>query len=498
MKKIPSVAIRVGDVVGGKYRVEKLLGCGGMGAVVKATHLELDIAVAVKILTLSAMLDPSATLRFKREVRAAARMRSEHAARVLDVGKTETGTPYMVMEYLEGIDFGQLLRANGRIAVHETCEYMLQACQAVAEAHALGIVHRDLKPRNLFLTKGVDGRPLVKVVDFGIAKLGGVGASVTALTRATALIGSPEYMSPEQMQSPRAVDARSDIYSLGVTLYEMLSGKLPLEADNVPSLLARVMYDDPRPLSMVAPHVPQQLAQTVMRCLAKKREERFANVAQLAVALEPYAARRPPSSADRVFAVLGEKMLDDSDRTEVAPPSPAPPSRAPNASSPKAPVATAPIPPPPPMPRVPAPAWIPPPPRICGPDVPPLFLAPSPPAPPTPVPPARSSSSAQLAFVASRDDEPAMDTWITRRRRPRLRVAAALVGLAAAAAIVVGLASASGDEAPRSSAAVPSRVAERFEAPTVEQREIVALVRPPPAPSPPPSRRPLSGIPRDR
>jgi serine/threonine-protein kinase len=473
MKKIPSVAIREGQILDGKYRVEKLLGCGGMGAVVRANHLELDILVAVKILTFTAMLDPSATLRFKREVRAAARLRSEHAARVLDVGKTDAGSPYMVMEYLDGLDFGNLLRAKGPLGVHEACEFTIQACQAVAEAHALGIVHRDIKPRNLFLTKSVDGRPLVKVVDFGIAKLGGIDQSVTALTRATALIGSPEYMSPEQMSAPREVDARSDIYSLGVTLYELLSGKLPLQSDSVPSLLARVMYDDPVPLARVAPHVPQPLAQTVMRCLAKKREDRYANVAELAVALEPYAARRAPSSADRVYAVLGERprYASDPDETETAPVQTKATAPAPNASLPRQ--------------AVPPPRPIPPPfgfgAPSSSPGQAPLFLAPPALAPPTPVPPARSSSSGQLAFVASRELDAAVDTWLTQRRRPRLRVAAVLAGLVVGAAVTIGVASTPDDGANAAGAAGGGvRAPEaRVESPVVELLEANGLARAP-------------------
>jgi serine/threonine-protein kinase len=456
MRKIPSVAVRQGEVLDGKYRVERLLGCGGMGAVVRARHLQLDVEVAVKIMTLNAMNDPSATARFAREVRAAARLRSEHAARVLDVGKTQHGAPYMVMEYLDGVDFGQLLRANKMLPVHVAVDYILQACEAVAEAHSLGIIHRDLKPRNLFLTKAVDGRALVKVVDFGIAKQRTTAnGSITALTKTTALIGSPEYMAPEQMSAPRDVDARSDIYSLGVTLYELLSGALPHESDNIASLLARVMMDSPVPLSSVAPHVPQPLAEAVMRCLVKDRNARFPNVAELAAALEPYGASQKPSSADRVYAVLGETPRPSTTTARL------PPSMPPVPAAPPAPA-------PPAAPVIPTPLAV-----VVS--VPPPPTAPA--AAPTPVPPARPSSSGQLAFSDVGADTRMLETWITRRRRPHLRVAAALAAISAGIAIAIGVAtSASSDERPRAAAGAVAREV-RVEEPSLESLDLNRLAR---------------------
>src|SRR5687768_2291671 len=200
--------VREGDILVGKYRVERVLGLGGMGVVVAAQHLGLDQRVAIKFLFPEAFSHPEALLRFDREARAAAKIKSEHVARVTDVGTLENGAPYMVMEYLEGEDLAEYLRREGALRVEEAVQLVLQACEAIDEAHKLGIVHRDLKPANLFCIQKADGSRTIKVLDFGISKLTHSVPATRgmAMTGASAMMGSPLYMSPEQMRSPRTVD----------------------------------------------------------------------------------------------------------------------------------------------------------------------------------------------------------------------------------------------------------------------------------------------------
>lgn len=276
-----------GQVLAGKYRVDRLLGEGGMGVVLAATNEALRQRVAIKLLRTGALANAKALGRFEREARAAASLRSEHVARVLDVGKLGDGRPYMVMEYLEGQDLGDVLDQDVPLPVGDAVDYVLQACEAIAEAHAAGIIHRDLKPTNLFLSRTVDGRPLVKVLDFGISKMDDAAEDMS-LTRTTEIIGSPSYMSPEQLRASREVDVRTDIWALGVILYELLTKKLPFHALSVTELVAVVLTEpapDPR---ADRPDVPQPLADAILRCLAKNREHRFASVTDLVRAIAPF------------------------------------------------------------------------------------------------------------------------------------------------------------------------------------------------------------------
>ncbi|MCU0691643.1 MAG: serine/threonine protein kinase, partial [Polyangiaceae bacterium] len=219
-----------GDTVAGKYQVERLIGSGGVGVVFAATHLELGEPVAIKFLLPRAAKNVVDVARFCREAQAAAQLKTEHATRVLETGVLHDGSPYMVMELLEGRDLADLLKLSGPLPIEEALEYVLQASVALAEAHRLGIVHRDIKPSNLFLTHHPDGTPLVKILDFGIAKASveaQAGVAPQDLTKTSALLGSPLYMSPEQIRSTKSVDARSDIWSLGIVLYELLCGTTP-------------------------------------------------------------------------------------------------------------------------------------------------------------------------------------------------------------------------------------------------------------------------------
>jgi serine/threonine-protein kinase len=302
---VPSVPILPGEVVDGKYRIDRVLGVGGMGVVVAATHLRLEQQVALKFMLPEAMRHPRFVERFMREARAAVRLKSDHVARILDVSTLPSGSPYMVMEFLEGRDLADVLESSGRMAVESAVDCVLQACDAVAEAHSLGIVHRDLKPRNLFLTQRNDGRSLVKVLDFGISK-DRTGADL-GLTGTAEVIGSPNYMSPEQLRSTRAADERSDIWALGVILYELLTGVVPFVAESITELTAAILTDPPRPIGQLRPDVPLKLARAIEQCLEKEAGRRFSSVAELAVALEMFAPHDSREFADRIARIASGK-----------------------------------------------------------------------------------------------------------------------------------------------------------------------------------------------
>ncbi len=281
-----------GAIIAGKIRIERVLGRGGMGVVASGYHLQLEKLIAVKLMLPHAAQDPEAVSRFLREARAAARITSEHVARVFDVGSLPTGEPYIAMEYLEGSDIAELLARNGRFEPGEAVAYLLQACEALEEAHAAGVVHRDLKPGNLFLTRRSGGSALIKVLDFGISKMTHSSPTASAqLTRTSAMMGSPLYMSPEQMTSPKEVDARSDIWSLGVVLYEMLSGAAPFNGETLPQVCLRIVSEAPPPLSGLSP----ELVGVVERCLQKSPNARYQNIAELAQALRTTAPAREAS-----------------------------------------------------------------------------------------------------------------------------------------------------------------------------------------------------------
>ena len=294
--------LKAGDVIDGKYQVERELGIGGMGRVVLALHLGLEERVALKMLLPEATRDPEAVARFAREAKAAARIKSEHVARVLDVSALGGKNPYIVMEYLEGSDLEQIVEASGKLSIDDAVDYVLQACEALAEAHARGVIHRDLKPGNLHLSRRADGSPMVKVLDFGISKIR-TRAGGGSMTTTSALLGSPLYMSPEQMKATRDVDARSDIWAIGVVLYELLTGRSPFQAPSMPQVCARVLDTPPDPL---APHgLPSALEAVVMKCLEKKADSRFADVGALALALQPFAPERSEISIERIMKVIG-------------------------------------------------------------------------------------------------------------------------------------------------------------------------------------------------
>lgn len=306
--------VREGDVLAGRYRIDKILGQGGMGVVVAAHHIHLDDKVAIKFLLPQAMGSPEAVARFAREARAAVKIKNEHVARVTDVGTLDTGAPYMVMEYLEGGDLSQWLQQSGPLPVEQAVDFVLQACEAVAEAHSLGIVHRDLKPANLFVIRRPDGALSVKVLDFGISKVarGGSSAPDVSITKTAAVMGSPLYMSPEQMRSSKDVDARADIWALGVILYELASGASPFSGDTMPELVARILAEPPAPLVQNHAGIPAGLEAVILRCLEKERDRRYESVGQLAVELLPFGSKRARLSVDRISGVLRASGLSAS------------------------------------------------------------------------------------------------------------------------------------------------------------------------------------------
>jgi serine/threonine-protein kinase len=317
--KVPDAApppVREGDLLAGKYRVERIIGSGGMGVVVAARHEQLDQRVALKFVRDEALDNKEAAQRFLREARAAVKLKSEHAARVLDVGTLESGAPYMVMEFLEGSDLGQVLAEQGPLGIEAAAEWIVQACEAVAEAHAAGIVHRDLKPQNLFLARTVGGASKVKVLDFGVSK-SMTASEIGGLTQTRAMLGSPLYMSPEQMRSSRDVDARSDVWAFGVVLYELLTRRWPFEAESMPELCLKVVSDPPRPVTDHRPDVPRAMVEVIDRCLQKDPAVRYENAAELAAALEPMA---PPASrviVERARMAMGSTKVATHDRSSL-------------------------------------------------------------------------------------------------------------------------------------------------------------------------------------
>jgi Protein kinase domain len=310
-----------GELLGGRYVVERIFAEGGMGIVCLGRHAQLEQPVAIKFLRRALAGKPSVVERFLNEGRALAALRSEHVVRVMDVGQLESGRPYLVMEHLEGTDLGALVERDGPLSAETAVRYALQVCEPLAEAHALGIVHRDIKPENLFLWSGGPGRDIVKVLDFGLAKQFG-GQRKMAMTGPQDSIGSPCYMSPEQITTPQNIDSRTDIWSLGVVLHHLLTDALPFEGSSIIEVISHVLSAAPKSLHEARPELEfdPELEAIVARCLDKKPEARYQTMTELADVLRAHLAQRrevavPPHSegvqvepAPRVFEGDDEKI----------------------------------------------------------------------------------------------------------------------------------------------------------------------------------------------
>jgi serine/threonine protein kinase len=294
---------RPGDILAGKYEVERVLGIGGMGIVLAAHHKHMARTVAIKLMLPQAMSSET-TERFLREARAAAQVQGEHVARVLDVGTLEDETPYLVMEYLDGKDLARLVRERGPLPVADAVGYVLQACEALAEAHAIGIVHRDLKPANLFATTRADGSVLVKVLDFGISKVAGTGARPEpSLTKSQAIMGTPLYMSPEQLRSTRTAGPATDLWALGCVLYELLAARPAFWAES-PEALGALIATGPAPrVREVREDVPEEVEAIILACLEKDAAMRIGTVAELARRLGPFAPPEMAISVERAARI---------------------------------------------------------------------------------------------------------------------------------------------------------------------------------------------------
>ena len=311
-----AVGFAPGDVLDGKYRIERLVGEGGMGQVLAATHLGLGQQVAIKMMLAEKAADTDSVERFLREARAVVMLKSSHIARVYDVAKTPAGVPYIVMELLDGKDLVTVLLESGALPYQDAVDVILQACDALAEAHGLGIIHRDLKPENFFLSRRRDGTPHVKLIDFGISKIGIEANSKSGrriVTQENTVLGSPTYMSPEQVRNSKSVDERSDIWSIGVSLYELLTAAEPFGADSIPEIFVNVLTVTPAAPETIVADIPPELSAIVMRCIAKDPSARFQTVGELANALSRFGMGKPSS----VAPTWGEEKAPDSQSSLV-------------------------------------------------------------------------------------------------------------------------------------------------------------------------------------
>jgi serine/threonine protein kinase len=286
--------LRVGDRIADKYIIERVLGKGGMGMVVAARHVDLDQMVAIKFILPDALRQQGVVERLLREARASAKLRSEHVAKVVDVGRTPDGAPYLVMELLEGRDLAQILDERTVIPSSEAALYIGQACEAIAEAHGAGIIHRDIKPANLFVVTRRDGSPCVKVLDFGIAKEDSLANA--AMTSTGSVLGTPMYMSPEQVRSSKTATPATDIWALGITLYELTTGHIPYDVTTVTELIAKILTEPPIAARVRNPSLSAEMDAVIMRCLQVDPALRYRSATELQTALAPFAFPRSPSA----------------------------------------------------------------------------------------------------------------------------------------------------------------------------------------------------------
>lgn len=290
-----------GTIIAGRFLVERIIGSGGISMVAAARHLALNRRVALKFLRSESLSDRDAIRRFVREAHASASIQSEHVARVLDADLLDASHAFIVMEYLDGRDLGDVLKQDGPLPIDDAVDFLLQACEAIAEAHARQIIHRDIKPSNLFLTRATDGSRCIKVLDFGLSK---VGWSTAAPTSKNRVLGSPYFMSPEQMRASRDADARSDIWSLGAVLFTLIAGIGPFQGEFLMDVCAAVLSGDRINLHEVRRGVSNQLEALIGCCLQPEPEDRYQSVLQLAEALRPFAPNRGVDRVGRIARVV--------------------------------------------------------------------------------------------------------------------------------------------------------------------------------------------------
>ncbi len=291
---VPTPGMSIPLPRGESFQVGRVLGTGGMGTVVEATHAPSGRRVALKFLHDDLLGHPTIPQRFAREVELATMLHTAHVARTFGLERTPQGTPFMIMELLDGRDLNSLLRAEGRLAPARATRLISQACEALEEAHARGIVHRDLKPENLFIGKGSDGSDWVKVLDFGISKVldAPSGPAQPKLTKVGTTVGTPEYMAPEQLRGANDLDGSADVYSLGCVLYEALSGRRPFTSPRYEELVRLICSTDPAPLAELRSDLPRALCAIVARAMARDRKARIPTARALREALIPYASTR--------------------------------------------------------------------------------------------------------------------------------------------------------------------------------------------------------------
>jgi serine/threonine-protein kinase len=336
VQRSPFPEFEIGAVLDGRFEVLRLIGQGAMGIVLEAKHLGLRQSVALKLLRPDVAASPGVAARFVREAHAAARLKSEHVVRIMDVGKLASGLPFIVMERLEGVDLARRLLEKRRLGFEEVADYLFQTLEALADAHRAGVIHRDLKPANLFVARLPGHAHCIKVLDFGISKLSALGATTeTELTTTRTVLGSPLYMSPEQLEDARSVEPASDIWSRGVIAFELVNGSPPFQSHNLAALLEATRHGDRAPLADQCPDAPPEFAHVIERCLEADPARRFVSAKALTVALAPWAntpermvsierilhvrSSRPPRPSDSrppATRVSDNKLSSDRQRRE--------------------------------------------------------------------------------------------------------------------------------------------------------------------------------------
>jgi len=312
-----------GTVVNGKYRVDRVIGEGGMGLVVEAWHLDFDERVAIKFLMPTLGTNSEAVARFEREARVLFKIKSPHVCRVLDVGRLDSGSPFLVLEFLEGEDLANRLVHRTASPLEDAVDWIVEACDAVSEAHARGIVHRDIKPENLFLARSADGRSRIKVLDFGLSKIAEANPveRQRALTSTEQAMGTPHYMAPEQWLSARDVGPASDQWSLAVILYELLAGVPPFDGDQLPQVCSAVLHAPMPSLAARAAQVPQQVEEALRRALAKDPAHRYETLAGFANALAPFGRSESRAIASRIARMFeqADQLLRSAEMARLTP-----------------------------------------------------------------------------------------------------------------------------------------------------------------------------------